>query len=119
MLPMRQILVVLGLVLLAGLFGWLLASGALTDPDTAALHAQSAEAERDDLYTLLKRLDSENQTWTLHFAVPLDTGDRSHTLTSSGAVIGEDYFCYGEPWNSRTRYHCTPFSNIVSVTFED
>lgn len=127
MLQNRRLLLPLILILLAGVIGWLAGTGALTDTFTrlsdsdrapGGLQAQSA-APDEDLYALLKRLDAENQPWTLHFAVPLDTGDRSHTMTSSGAVIGRDYFCYGEPWNSATRYHCTPFTNIVSVTFED
>ncbi len=129
MLQNRRLLLPLILILLAGVIGWLAGTGALTDglmdglkngpqAGQGGLQAQSA-APDEDLYALLKRLDAENQPWTLHFAVPLDTGDRSHTMTSSGAVIGRDYFCYGEPWNSATRYHCTPFTNIVSVTFED
>jgi hypothetical protein len=124
---MRGILAVFGLMLLAGLLGWALASGGGLSPANTGLEAQAVDPTVDtaagvsqgDLYTLLKRLDSENQPWTLHFAVPLDTGDRSHTMNATGAVIGADYFCYGEPWNTNTRYHCTPFSNIVSVTFED
>ena len=119
MIPIRGIFAVFVLLLLAGIVGWLIASGSLIVTGQAGLQAQPVEAGQDDLYTLLRRLDSENQPWTLHFAVPLDTGDRSHTMNSTGAVIGEDYFCYGEPWNDSTRYHCTPFSNIVSVTFED
>lgn len=127
MLKIRPILLTGTLLILAGLIGWLAGSGVLSGPSAdglaagvpSGLQAQAVSPENDDLHTLLKRLDSENQPWTLHFAVPLDTGDRSHTMTASGAVIGRDYFCYGEPWNSSTRYHCTPFSNIVSVTFED
>jgi hypothetical protein len=116
---MRQFLTFCGLIILAGIFGWSLAASGLIVADQSSVQAQTAETSRDDLYTLLKRLDTENQPWTLHFAVPLDTGARNHTMEGTGAVIGEDYFCYSEPWNSGSRYHCTPFSNIVSVTFED
>jgi hypothetical protein len=119
MRPMRGLFAISGLLLLAGLLGWGLATSGLIASGSTSVQAQEVSAEEDDLFTLLNRLDSENQPWTLHFAVPLDTGARSHTMNGSGAVIGKDYFCYGEPWNSNTRYHCTPFSNIVSVTFED
>jgi hypothetical protein len=123
MVPIRGIFAVFGLMILAGALGLVLAFGNLTPTANSGLQAQgvdqAVDAETDDLFTLLTRLDSENQPWTLYFAAPLDTGARSHTMEGTGAVIGKDYFCYGEPWNSNTRYHCTPFSNIVSVTFED
>jgi Tat protein secretion system quality control protein TatD with DNase activity len=88
----------------------------------ATVTAQDLRAA--DLYELLNRLSSENKSMTFQFDRPFLSGETLLTLpdsTTAGralAEIGLDYVCFSEPWNDTRRVQCTPYSNIIGVSYE-
>jgi hypothetical protein len=93
-----------------------------------ATRPTSAQDKAATLRALLEQLKAESAaadnkvTFSIEFAVPLVSGERGWLLPDTQrrravGEIGDDYICFTEPWNDTTRQRCTPFSNIVSVTF--
>ncbi len=82
-------------------------------------------AQQEDIPTFRTLLDEARASkisLTIQFAEPLIAGERSWTLpeNSSGrsiSLVGADFVCFGEAWNNATKERCTPFSNIVSITY--
>jgi hypothetical protein len=89
--------------------------GIQAQPSAQAVNAASTERFRG----LIEDLHGRGVGFSMEFAASLPTGERSRTFSSEPIRVGEDYFCFGEPWNNATRYHCTPFANIISVTFTE
>lgn len=77
------------------------------------------EATTDQFRGLIEDLRGRGATFSVEFAASLPTGERSRSFSTEPIRVGNDYFCFGEPWNNQTRYHCTPFVNIISVTFTE
>lgn len=73
----------------------------------------------DHFRLLIEDLRTRSVSFSMEFAASLPTGERSRNFTTDPIRVGDDYFCFGEPWNNQTRYHCTPFDNIISVTFTE
>jgi len=89
----------------------------------ASKPASAQDTQALELYQLLKRLDGENKTLTFTFDRPFLSGET--LLTVPDATFGRElddvglnYVCFSEPWNNTRRVQCTPYSNIVSVTYE-
>ncbi len=79
--------------------------------------AQAAPTTTSHLQTLLTDLNTRGVEYTLLFAAPLATGETRRSFQHAPIRVGEDYFCFGEAWNDGLRYHCTPFANLISVTY--
>lgn len=84
--------------------------------------AQDDEKPAETLHEFVTDLKDSETTVTIEFAIPLITGERVWTLPDARAkreiaVIGADYLCFSEPWNNGARQRCTPFANIVSLTY--
>lgn len=108
MIKLRELIIVMiGFVLIAG----------------AALAASTFQQESlpttDQFRGLIEDLRERGATFSVEFAASLPTGERSRSFSTEPIRVGDDYFCFGEPWNNQTRYHCTPFVNIISVTFTE
>jgi hypothetical protein len=91
---------------------------ALMSKPTAAQDAQSA-----DMHQLLQRLSAADKPITFLFDRPFLSGETlltvpDDTLGRELGEIGANYVCFSEPWNNTRRVQCTPYSNIVSVTYE-
>lgn len=61
-------------------------------------------------------------TITIQFAAPVVGGETLITLPDEAtkrtlADVGADYLCLSEPWNNGFRTYCTPYSNVVSVSY--
>lgn len=112
---------VITLTLLTLIAGALLFFTLSTRPTSAQDKAATLRALLEDLKAQSMILDSP-QTFSIEFAVPLVSGERAWLMPDTQRKrvvgdIGEDYICFSEPWNDDTRQRCTPFTNIVSVTF--
>ncbi len=86
---------------------------------TAGLPA-SAQGSAADMRALLEA--SRAGTITIQFASPIVGGETLLTLPDEAlgrtlADVGADYLCLSEPWNNGFRSYCTPFSNVVSVSY--
>lgn len=81
----------------------------------------SAQLPAGRLGEFIEQLDAKGAPFTVHFAAPLPGGDTFLALPDAGgkklAEVGADYLCYSEPWNNRRRVRCTPFANILSLTY--
>lgn len=82
----------------------------------------SAQDNPEQLQGLLESLKASGAPITIQFQSPLVPGETTWTLPDTRfnrtiADIGTDYICFSEPWNSTTRQRCTPFENILGVTF--
>jgi len=80
-------------------------SQAQTPPDTLRLMIE-------DLITSGTRVEFE-------FAEPIAPGFTFRESTGADMTVGEDYVCFSEPWNDGLRYRCTPFTNIVTISYLD
>lgn len=84
--------------------------------------AQDEKPAADTLREFVTGLKDSEAPVTIEFAIPLITGERVWTLPDAKAkreisVIGADYMCFSEPWNTGSRQRCTPFTNVVSFTY--
>jgi hypothetical protein len=101
-------------ILLLGIIvaGILLAGKPTTAQDSAA-----------GMRALLERLNRENTGMMMQFDKPFAGGETLWRVPDQAArreiaEIGDDYICFSEPWNNGQRIHCTPYSNIVNVSYE-
>ncbi|HEX2907167.1 MAG TPA: hypothetical protein VHO69_09930 [Phototrophicaceae bacterium] len=83
---------------------------------------QSAGAQTNPagLRALLERLNTAGSTYTIQFAAPVAAGETLWTLPDPNrrlTELGDDYVCFSQPWNDGNRIHCTPYSNIVSISY--
>jgi hypothetical protein len=85
----------------------------------ASTFQQETTPATDQFRGLIEDLRGRGATFSVEFAASLPTGERSRSFSAEPIRVGDDYFCFGEPWNNQTRYHCTPFDNIISVTFTE
>ncbi len=84
--------------------------------------AASTEPPPAGLTQLLTNLAASGKSVTIEFAVPLVSGERIWIVPDANrsrqmVQVGTDFVCFSEPWNNATRSRCTPFSNIVSVSY--
>lgn len=88
-----------------------------------ALTAASTAAQPPaaNLRAFIERLDAKGAPFTVHFKAALPGGDTFLALPDAGgkklAELGDDFLCYSEPWNNTRRTRCTPFSNILSLSY--
>lgn len=111
MLPKHKLSIVMGIIIIAAA---VLAFGLANRPAVAQ--------DRASLRGLLETLKGGPNPVTIQFAVPLVAGENTWILPDQRfnrtiGEIGEDYVCFSEPWNNTTRLRCTPFGNIIGVTF--
>ncbi|MBZ0279149.1 MAG: hypothetical protein K8L97_00330 [Anaerolineae bacterium] len=111
MLPKHKLSIVLMMIIISV---GILAFGMANRP--------TAAQDRATLRGLLETLKGGTNTVTIQFAVPLVPGENTWVLPDQRfnrtlAEIGDDYVCFSEPWNNTTRLRCTPFGNIIGVTF--
>lgn len=103
------------LIVLAVMIGFALVVSFAARPATA----QEPPAR---MRALLESLRDGEVSLTLEFARPLVSGESTWTLPDETvgrriSQVGEDYVCFSEPWNDTFRERCTPFSNLVTMTF--
>lgn len=82
----------------------------------------TAQEEIATFRSLLDNARADDLSISIQFSDPLIAGERSWTLPDKTAgreisLVGSDFICFSEPWNNSSRDRCTPFSNIVSVTY--
>lgn len=70
-----------------------------------------------DLRTLIESYVEQGYTLTLHFHEPLFPGENLVDVSAGRIYAGDDYVCLTERWNDDTRHRCTPFHNLISVSF--
>lgn len=95
----------------------LILAGLAARPATA-----STEPPPAGLTQLLSDLAASGKSVTIEFAVPLVSGERTWIVPDANrsrqmVQVGADFVCFSEPWNNATRNRCTPFANIVSVSY--
>ncbi len=78
----------------------------------------------ESFYDLLTRLNTENTSMTFQFDQPFASGETllklpDLSLHREFTEIGQDFFCFSEPWNDGQRIHCTPYTNIVGLTYDE
>jgi hypothetical protein len=82
----------------------------------------TAQEEIATFRTLLDQARADKSSITIQFADPLIAGERSWTLPENASgrtisLVGADFICFSEPWNNASKERCTPFSNLISVTY--
>lgn len=90
-----------------------------------ALPRQTATAgpAAASMRALLEARMADGASVTLQFERPFMGGETLLTLPDAEFdrqlfSVGDDYLCVSEPWNDTRRLHCTPFANVVSVSYE-
>lgn len=82
--------------------------------------AQAINMRQGDFVTLIQELSAQGKPITFLFDRPITGTTTTLSTDSAQASIGTDYVCFGAPWNDgELRQYCTPFSNIISVTFTE
>ena len=80
----------------------------------------AAQTDPTQMRTLLERLSRDGTAFTIQFAAPFIAGETLVGLPGDArrlAEIGDDYLCISQPWNDGSRVSCTPYTNIVGITF--
>ncbi|NWG15289.1 MAG: hypothetical protein HXY41_01515 [Chloroflexi bacterium] len=95
-------------------------AAALALAGLAAFRPATAQGSPANLRALLERLNAGGTAFTVQFAAPVAAGETLLALPDESrrlADIGEDYLCFSQPWNDTLRMYCTPFSNVVGITY--
>ncbi len=84
--------------------------------------AAAQDSSQASMKALLENLRDNKTAATVEFAKPLVSGENTWILpdtTSQRAIadVGSDYVCFSEPWNDGSKERCTPFSNIIGVSY--
>jgi hypothetical protein len=77
----------------------------------------ASQSTPDRFRELIEDLNGRSVTFTVYFAQPIATTERSRSFSDQTLRLGDDYFCFYELWNNQDRYHCVPYTNIVTITF--
>src|SRR5690554_1451174 len=90
---------------------------------TSGKQTVAQDAVPESFGDMLARLNVENTSMIFQFDQPFVSGETllklpDMNLRREFTEIGQDYFCFSEPWNDGQRVHCTPYSNVVSLTYE-
>lgn len=100
---------VIGLVLIVLIVALVVASGKPAE-------AQSGSAT---FRARMELLNGGSVPFVVRFTAPV-AGAFDVSLSDNSRQIdeiGDDYFCFSEPWNDTRRSYCTPFTNVTSVSF--
>lgn len=102
-------LALIGLVLMAAVLVVALAGGRTADAQNTPV----------TLRTTLERLNEAGTAFVVRFAAPVAGGLDVSLPGASVQVedIGDDYFCFSQPWNDTRRTYCTPYANVSSISF--
>ena len=68
---------------------------------------------------LIEDLIARGEPMQFEFAEPIAPGFTFRESNGSDLTVGDDFACFSEPWNNGQRLRCTPFSNIVSISYID
>lgn len=107
---MMRNLVLIGLIVLALVFALVVSSQQPT----------AAQTDPTGFRALLDRLHTAGASFTIQFAAPFIAGETLLSLPDANrrlTDIGDDYLCISQPWNDGSRVHCTPYTNIVGVSY--
>jgi len=86
----------------------------------ALVSAQAIKQRDGDFLTLIQNLSAQGKPVTFLFDRPITGTTTTLSTDSAQTSIGADYVCFATPWNDgEIRQFCTPFSNIISVTFTE
>ncbi len=86
----------------------------------AWVSAQAINQREGDFLTLIQNLSAQGKPVTFLFDRPITGTTTTLSTDSAQASVGADYVCFATPWNDgEVRQFCTPFSNIISVTFTE
>lgn len=82
--------------------------------------AQAISVRQGDFITLIQEMSAQGKPMTFLFDRPITGTTTTLSTDSAQASIGADYVCFAAPWNDgEVRQYCTPFSNVISVTFTE
>lgn len=81
--------------------------------------ATSAQQDADTMRVLIEDLSVRGKAMTFTFVEPIAPNVTSRETSGDDVQAGDDYVCFSEAWNSGQRFRCTPYSNVISVTFLD
>jgi len=68
---------------------------------------------------LIEDLINRDIPMQIEFAEPIAPGFTFRESDGTDLTVGDDYVCFSEPWNDGLRQRCTPFSNIVNISYLD
>lgn len=80
----------------------------------------TAQPKPVNFRALLERLNTEGSRFTIQVAAPFIAGETLLSLPDTArqlSDIGDDYLCVSQPWNDGSRTYCTPYTNVVSISF--
>ena len=96
---------------------------ALVIAASSMIHPAAAQDNSQvSMKALLETLRDNKTAATIDFAKPLVSGEATWILPDSTnkreiSDVGADYVCFSEPWNDSSKERCTPFSNIIGVSY--
>lgn len=84
----------------------------LTQPST------NAQPAPDSMQTMINALVDDNVLMTFTLRDPLAPNLNTFDVRGAGVRAGTDHVCFNEPWgDGELRWRCTPYSNVISLTF--
>lgn len=81
--------------------------------------ANNAAQIREGNYKLLiDNLLAEGKTVDFLFDQPITGTVRTISTRETQITVGDDYVCFATTWNeNQVRQYCSPFTNVVSITY--
>jgi hypothetical protein len=101
------LLVMLGLALLVAVW------------DRQAPPTINAQASPETMRTLIQDVSARGKVMVFTFGEPIAPNVTVRESNGQDLQVGDDYICFTEPWNDGRRFRCTPYSNVISVTYLD
>lgn len=79
-----------------------------------------AQPAPDSMQTMINALVDDNVLITFTLRDPLAPNLNTFDVRGAGVRAGTDHVCFNEPWgDEQIRWRCTPYSNVISLTFVD
>ena len=78
-----------------------------------------SQQSTENMRVMIQDLTARGKQMVFTFAEPVAPNLTIYETNGQDLRIGDDFVCISEPWNSDRRYRCTPYSNVVSITFTD
>ena len=79
----------------------------------------SAQGPVETMRALIQDISARGKVMVFTFGEPIAPNVTVRESNGQDLQVGDDYICFSEPWNDGRRFRCTPYSNIVSVSFLD
>jgi hypothetical protein len=79
----------------------------------------SAQGPSETMRALIQETSAQGKVMVFTFGEPIAPSVTVRESNGQDLQVGDDYICFSEPWNDGRRFRCTPYSNIVSLSFLD